>query len=188
MDVLRPLSVTYFHKGKHMTDHPAEQYESPGEAVSGSVHEGDGLRFLRFSRNYTTTIDDVWSAITVHDRMGHWAFPGHLEPRVGGRVRFDSDDADTPLGRILEWDEPHLLEYRWGAGDDSWHVRFALETNVDGGTTLTFDHLLPEPTNPEFAAGWHWHLDRLGQLLDGVEPDDVDEDQHFHDLMEHYAS
>lgn len=187
MDTTTALNVTYFRRGKHMTDHHEIQYDSPGGAASGSVREENG-GFIRFVRSYPTTIHDVWSAITLHDHMGRWAFPGHLEPRVGGRVRFDTDDRTTPLGRILEWDEPHLLEYRWGAGSDVWHIRFALVQNGDAGTTLTFDHLLPEPTNPEFAAGWHWHLDRLGQLLEGVEPDDVDEDQHFHDLMEYYAS
>ena len=30
---------------------------------------------------------------------------------------------------------------------------------------LTFDHLLPAPSQAEFAAGWHWHLDRLTTLL-----------------------
>ncbi|MGO1384122.1 MAG: SRPBCC family protein [Arachnia sp.] len=171
-----------------MTDQSETRYDSPGGAPAGSVHEGDGCTFLRFVRHYRTAIDDVWSALTVHDRMGRWAFPGHLEPRVGGRVRFDTDTADTPLGRILQWDAPRLLEYHWGSGEDAWHVRFELATTGDAGTTLTFDHLLPEPTNPEFAAGWHWHLDRLQQLLAGDEPDDVDEDQHFHDLMEHYAN
>ncbi len=188
MGVIMAPSVTYFRKGKHMTDHSEKQNDIPGGAPSGSVHDGDDPRFLRFVRTYPTSIDDVWSAITVHDRMGRWAFAGHLEPRVGGRVRFDSDDKDTALGRVLAWAEPHILEYRWGTGNDAWHVRFALATNDDGQTTLTFDHLLHEPTNPEFAAGWHWHLDRLGQLLDGDEPDDVDEDQHFHDLMEYYVS
>lgn len=67
-----------------------------------------------------------------------------------------------------------------------WHVRFELRQASDAGTTLVFEHLLPDPGNPEFAAGWHWHLDRLRQLFGGIAPAVVEEDQHFRDLLQYY--
>lgn len=177
------------HRSKelHMSDHADQTQDASTGAPYGYLHEAAGVYSMRFDRSYPVTVVETWRAITQHDQMAQWAFGGHLEARVDGRVRFDTDRPDTALGRVLAWEEPSLLEYQWGGGKDLWRIRFALTSTSDGETSLTFDHFAPEPTNAEFAAGWHWHLDRLAQLLAGVEPADVDEDQHFHDLMEHYA-
>lgn len=171
-----------------MADLYNKRQATPGGASPGAVVERDGHPSLRFARMCQATPSTVWSAITEHDRMGKWAFAGHLEPRVGGSVDFPSGDAESSKGTILTWEEPRVLEYQWGEGEDLWHVRFELRQASDAGTTLVFEHLLPDPNNPEFAAGWHWHLDRLDQLLRGAEPADVEEDSHFHDLLEFYRS
>ncbi len=169
-----------------MADEYNKRQATPGGASPGAVVERDGHRSLRFARIYQATPDDVWSAITDHDLMGKWAFAGHLEPRVGGSVDFGSADTQSSKGSIVSWEEPRALEYRWGQSGDVWHVRFELRQASDASTTLVFEHLLPEPQNPEFAAGWHWHLDRLGELLSGDTPAEVDEDQHFQDLLKYY--
>ncbi len=166
---------------------PSAIFNDPiSNASCGTVVEHDGTRSLQFIRMLPASIEDVWSAITDHDRMGRWAFAGHLEPRVGGAVRFAAEPGDPAEGQVLTWEEPHVLEYEWGAGEDSWRVRFTL-TPQDGETRLHFQHLHPDPSNPEFAAGWHWHLDRLQQYLNGSEPADVNEGRHFHDLLRDYA-
>lgn len=170
-----------------MPDHARQTHDTSDEASYGYLHEAAGEYSVRFDRTYPATVAETWRAITQHDQMAQWAFGGHIEGRVDGRVRFDTDRPDTPLGRVLAWEEPSLLGYQWGTGEDMWRIRFTLSDTGDGGTSMTFDHFAPEPTNAEFAAGWHWHLDRLAELLAGVEPADVSEDQHFHDLMEHYA-
>jgi uncharacterized protein YndB with AHSA1/START domain len=160
--------------------------DRPDPSHDGHLTETDGRHILRFVRSFDASITEVWQAITDSDRLARWAFPGTLEQRVGGSVRFDYGDAGEGLGTVLRWDEPTLLEYEWGEGETRWHIRFALSESESGGTTLTFDHLLPDATRAEFAAGWHWHLDRLTTVLHGDQPADVGEDDHFRALLSRY--
>lgn len=168
-----------------MTDPSTAATPHTDAASRGRLVEGDADPALLFDRMLPASITDVWSAITEHDSMGRWAFTGHIEPRTGGSVRFTATPDEPAEGEVLVWDQPHVLEYEWGEGEESWRVRFDL-TERGERTSLQFRHLHPDPANPEFAAGWHWHLDRLHQLLEGAKPDDVDEDKHFQDLMEQY--
>lgn len=154
----------------------------------GELIDVDGHRVLRFVRHLAASCEEVWNAITDTERMSRWAFRGTLEPRVGGTVHFDYGDQGEGHGIVIAWDEPSVLEYRWGEDETTWHIRFELVASADGGTTLTFDHFLPDAAQPEFAAGWHWHLDRLDTLMQGAEPAVVDEDEHFHALLAHYRA
>lgn len=152
----------------------------------GSLIDLDGRRAVRFSRHYPVPRAELWSAITDPERTARWAFRTELEPRNGGTLRFDYGEAGSAEGTVLVWDEPSVLEYEWGADTDMpWRVRFELTEDGDG-TRLTFDHLLPDASNPDFAAGWHWHLDRLATHLDGGVPAEVDSDEHFEALQVHY--
>ena len=152
----------------------------------GSLIDLGGRRAVRFSRHYPVSRAELWSAITDPERTARWAFRTELEPRNGGTLRFDYGEAGSAEGTVLVWDEPSVLEYEWGADTDMpWRVRFELTEDGDG-TRLTFDHLLPDASNPDFAAGWHWHLDRLATHLDGGVPAEVDSDEHFEALQVHY--
>lgn len=157
----------------------------------GEVIDVDGRPAVRFGRRYDTSRDDVWSAVTAKDRLALWAFPAEIEPRSGGSVTFDlgdgNDDAES-RGRVITWDQPSVLDYEWGIETEApWRVKVEL-ADVDGGTELTFDHLQPDAANPEFAAGWHWHLDRLATHLGGTEPATVDSDDHFETLLAEYRT
>ncbi len=161
-----------------------EQMNDKGRIVDLGDH-----RAVRFIRHFTASPSEVWSAITEPDRMARWAFPGDFEPRSGGTLRFDLGEGGVSEGTVLEWDEPSVLEYEWAADTEMpWRVRYELTSDGDGGTILTFDHILPDPTVPEFAAGWHWHLDRLATHLAGSEPPDVASDAHFDDLLDAYRA
>lgn len=156
-------------------------------ADDGGLIDLDGRRAVRFVRRYAVSRAELWSAITDPDRMARWAFRGEFEPWRGGTLHFDYGEAGSAHGTVIEWDEPSVLEYEWGADTDMpWHIRFALRDDGEGGTVLTFDHFLPDPAIPEFAAGWHWHLDRLATHLAGSEPDPVDTDEHFDRLLASY--
>ena len=144
---------------------------------------------MRFRRRFPVSRAELWAAITEPDRMARWAFRGELEPRSGGTLRFDFGEGGVSEGTILVWDEPSVLEYEWATDTEMpWRVRFELTGDADGGTLLTFDHLLPDALNPDFAAGWHWHLDRLGLHLAGGEPANVASDERFEELQESYRA
>lgn len=162
-----------------------------GDTVGGStrpdgeVIEIDGRRRLRFVRRYPYPIDEVWSAVSEPDRMARWAFAAEYEPRVGGSIRFIYGDTASRSGTVLAFDPPNAFEYEWADEFGEWHVRLELEAH-GGDTELTFDHLLPDPSRAEYAAGWHWYLDRLDVFLRGALPAAVETDAHFDELMARY--
>jgi uncharacterized protein YndB with AHSA1/START domain len=155
----------------------------------GRLVEIGGRRALRFIRRYPVPPTVLWAAITQPDRMARWAFRGELEPRSGGTLRFDYGEAGDTDGTVIEWDEPSVLEYEWATDTDMpWRVRFELADDGGDGTVLTFDHLFPDASDPSFAAGWHWHLDRLALYVEGTQPADVATDEHFDELLERYQA
>jgi len=158
------------------------------EESYGELVDLDGRRAVRFVRRYAVSRAELWSAITERERTARWAFPAEMEPRSGGALRFDYGEAGSVDGTILVWDEPSVLEYEWGEAEMPWRIRFELASDGDEATLLTFDHFLPDPSNPDFAAGWHWHLDRLAQHLAGTEPPQVDSDEHFEALQGAYGT
>lgn len=155
-------------------------------ADEGRVIEQDGVEVLRFERRLEAPVRAVWDAVTSLEGTGAWAFPLEFEPRAGGVVTSDLGDDGTMRGDVLAWDELAVLEYAWDAPEGRWHVVIMLDPD-DDGTTLTFDHLGPDPHHPDYAAGWHWHLDRLAQYLAGERPAAVASDAHFEELQRLYS-
>lgn len=155
-------------------------------ADQGRVIHQDGMDVLRFERTLAADLRAVWDAVTTLEGTGAWAFPLEFEPRAGGAVTSDLGEYGTMRGDVLAWDELQLLEYAWDAPEGRWHVVIMLDEAGDR-TALTFDHLGPDPHHPDYAAGWHWHLDRLAQYLAGVMPAQVPQDAHFEELQRLYS-
>ncbi|WP_159449103.1 SRPBCC domain-containing protein [Demequina sp. NBRC 110055] len=160
----------------------------------GRVIHHEGVDVLRFERVYRAGRRSVWEAVTTLEGTGAWAFPLDFEPHAGGAVTSDLGEYGTMRGDVIAWDELQLLEYAWDAPDGHWHVVIMLddveggiEGDAEGATALTFDHLAPDPHAPDYAAGWHWHLDRLAQYLAGQYPAAVDSDAHFEELQRLYS-
>lgn len=175
-----------------MTDrhepHPSDA-APPDDDRYGTVEPGADGPVLRFERHYAAPPADVWSALTDAERLARWSLPAVIEPGVGGSVTFDYGDLGTGSGTVLAWEEPTLLEYEWTEtmAGDTWRIRFRLTPEGDG-TRLVFEHLAPNPHGPEFAAGWHWYLDRLARELDGDPPDGVTTDAAFDRLLAEYTA
>lgn len=148
----------------------------------GRVIHAEGTDVLRFERTFAAPVVDVWDAITVAERNGTWGFATTYEPRVGGAVAAGG----AAVGEVLAWEPTRVLEYSFAGPGGRWHLALMLDA-VDGGTLLTFDHLSPDPHDPDFAAGWHWHLDRLALHLVGEDPPAVDSDAHFEELQRLYS-
>ncbi|WP_296667187.1 SRPBCC domain-containing protein [Demequina sp.] len=159
-------------------------------ADEGVIALVDGAELLRFDRTLPVDPGRAWAFLTDPDLTARWAFRASFEPVAGGALTFDYGEGVTASGDVVAWDEPRVLEYAWGDAPMRWHVRFSL-AGVDGldgeETRLTFDHVAPDPHDPEFAAGWHWHLDRLEQLAGGEDPPAVMTDDHFEELLRLYS-
>ena len=127
---------------------------------------GDGVRFVR---EYPTTAADLWSALTDPERLerGFATVTGDLRP--GGRVTIRFDDGAETM-EVVSCEPPTTLVVRWLHGDHTSEVTATVEPR-DGAALLVLEHRgLPPAKAPDYAAGWHVHLDSLAALLRGEEP------------------
>ena len=137
----------------------------------GRRTEVEGHPTLRFERLLTHPPEAVWRALVTPEAISRWLQArAILEPRLGGRLELHFEPADHAMvGEILAFDPPRRLHYTWPerhAGGDST-VAFDLEPHEDG-TRLVLIHVFRKGGDlPDFASGWHWHLDALDRALDG---------------------
>jgi uncharacterized protein YndB with AHSA1/START domain len=128
----------------------------------------DGRHQVRFVRRLNHPIDRVWAAITEPDQLEAWLARAEVEPQAGGRVRLEwlntGDDEVIARGTVTAIDPPRLLELDTDAqGALRW------ELTPDGEAThlaLTVVLAMPDEHVTMNIAGWHVHLDFLGDWLD----------------------
>jgi uncharacterized protein YndB with AHSA1/START domain len=161
------------------------------EAALGTIEEVDGGRVIRFERRLDHPIEKVWSALTEPAQLAGWlAAADELELVEGGRVvlrwlnspenkrqwerygvilpdDFDPEAEDIVKGTFTKIEPPRLLEMDTDAfGVLRWQLR-----ETESGCALTFTSALPEDFADEMApqtmAGWHDHLGRLANALEG---------------------
>jgi len=126
-------------------------------------------------RVYSTSIDELWSAITDPERINRFFLPVSGDLREGGNFSIEMN-AD---GEILKCDAPKLLRVTWsyqGATPDEVEIRL---TEVEGGTQLELEHASvrdtfvasdPKTGNYGVGAGWELPLLYLGKYLAGELP------------------
>lgn len=110
-------------------------------------HEGQPVRAVESSRFYSTSVEDLWDAVTNAERLPRWFLPISGDLRPGGRYRLQGNAEGT----IERCDPPRALDVTWEfAGNVSWvSVRLAAEGD---GARLTLVH-----TQPKTEAGEeHW--------------------------------
>ena len=97
-----------------------------------------------------------------------------VEPRVGGRLRFDVDNLGTSVlitGQFLAIERPHLLRFTWTNSD--WPdptvvsvVNVAFAPAGDDETLLSIEHsLIPPDRFDDFQNGWVGVCDQLAAFL-----------------------
>lgn len=131
----------------------------------------DGRQKLHFERRLDHPVERVWAAITEPDEMVGWWAEAELDLRRGGRVVLrwlNSDDEGNQAvlnGTVTELDPPRLFEIE---GEPHGVLHFELSPDGDG-THLTFSNIVSAPDDvlPMALAGWHIHLDHLGDRLAG---------------------
>ena len=140
------------------------------ETAYGTLRSDDDRCAVAFRRLYDFTAEELWSALTDPEQLGRWlARAPRFDRKVGGEVELvfgDGGDQRTS-GRIVTWDEPHVLEYEWRfSGEDDSVVRFELHPQ-EFGTLLVLDHRkLGRSSGAGYSAGWHAHLDALARLYE----------------------
>jgi len=131
--------------------------------------EDDGRQRLEFHRSWPDPVEDVWSALTEPDRLARWIGTYDGERGPGGTGTFTMTHEQEPVGEaltVLECDPPRRLVVSW-VGQEDWTVELDLWTE-DGRTVLRFrQDFAPTADVGDFAAGWHWYLDRFDAEVAG---------------------
>lgn len=136
--------------------------------LDGALRRTAAGHAVRFTREYATDAADLWDALTTPDRLARWLAPASGEFRVGGEVLVHFDD-DVARFVVRECEPPTLLAVEWvHGGERSSSVSVAVEALDGERCRLVLEHDgLSAPQAPEYAAGWHAHLDVMGALLEG---------------------
>jgi uncharacterized protein YndB with AHSA1/START domain len=95
-----------------------------------------GEHDVRLRRTYDTSIEDLWEAITVPERIRRWFLPITGDLRVGGSYQLEGNAG----GEILRCEPPELLLVTWNYGDDTTEVTVRLSTSDDGATRFELTH------------------------------------------------
>jgi uncharacterized protein YndB with AHSA1/START domain len=131
------------------------------------LQDNEGRAVLRFERVLAHPPDRVWRALCETSELAGWhPTPLEFEPRVGGRVRYVSQQGPPPMpdGEVTEYESQRVLGHTWGED----HLHWELRPHQDGCLlvlTHTFGDLYKAARD---AAGWHLCLDALSAALDGT--------------------
>jgi uncharacterized protein YndB with AHSA1/START domain len=126
---------------------------------------------IAFRRRYGRSIEKVWAALTVPERIADWfADVEALDLRLGGAIHLSFPEVQFKIqGVITAYAPPRLLTWTWPQPDGSTStVTFELESDGDGCRLTLTERGLTLSQGAGNAAGWHAHLEALEDACDGV--------------------
>ena len=140
-------------------------------SVSELERDGKPARAVILARNYGTSVDDLWDAVTNGERIPRWFLPISGELKLGGRYQFEGNAG----GVITACEPPDYLAVTWEFGGSvSWvEVRLAAEGTGRARLTLIHTAHLSDhwDTYGPGAVGVGWELGLLGLALHLARPD-----------------
>ncbi len=131
--------------------------------VGVNEREGRQVRVVVATRQYETTVEDLWDAITSEARIPRWFLPVSGDLKPGGRFKLEGNAS----GDILECEPPRRLRLSWEAGGQTSWVTVDLSSAEGGAALLRLEHEAPVPDEmwKQFgpgAVGIGWDLALLG--------------------------
>ncbi|KOY83610.1 SRPBCC domain-containing protein [Lysinibacillus sp. FSL H8-0500] len=92
---------------------------------------------------FTSSIKQVWHALTDSDMLAKWIWSNDFQPVVGHKFQFRAEPNEWWDGivqcEVLEIDEPHKISYTWASAGETTTVTWTLTQNEDGTTQLRLD-------------------------------------------------
>src|ERR1044071_4327678 len=138
---------------------------STARTVAMGLWDGSDVRVVTATRDFDTSVDDLWQAVTSPERLPRWFLPVTGDLRVGGRFQIEGNAG----GEVLECVPPEHLAVTWAFdGKVSW-VEVRLSAAGDGRARLELTHTVPTDehwdTYGPSAVGIGWELALLGLAL-----------------------
>lgn len=98
--------------------------------------EGKAAKAVSLVRHYSTSIDDLWEALTSADRIQSWFLPISGDLKLGGRYQFEGNAG----GEIKQCQPPNFLSVTWEWQDDVSWVELKLDIIDEASNKLTLIH------------------------------------------------
>jgi uncharacterized protein YndB with AHSA1/START domain len=125
---------------------------------------------------YTSSIEEVWNALTDSDMLAKWIMDNDFKPVVGHTFQFRTEPSEWWDGivncEVLKVEEPHTLSYTWASAGESTVVTWTLTEGADGTVRLQMDQTgFSEETKARPGAiqgatyAWTNMGDKLGNVL-----------------------
>ncbi len=153
-----------------MTFDVDHQLGAMGRSVSWLERDGRPASAVTIARDYATTVEDLWDAVTNGERIPRWFAPVSGELRLGGRYQIEGNAG----GEITACEPQAHFALTWEFGDVSW-VDVGVADAGSGRARLTLTHTahLSEhwDTYGPGAVGVGWEMGFLGLALHLAEPD-----------------
>ncbi|WP_188455378.1 SRPBCC family protein [Virgibacillus oceani] len=92
---------------------------------------------------FTSSIEQVWHALTDSEMLAKWIWENDFKPVVGHKFQFRAEPNEWWNGivdcEVLEVEEPHKLSYIWASAGETTTITWTLNKESDGTTHLHFD-------------------------------------------------
>jgi len=125
----------------------------------------DGLEVV-FHRHYRASVEKLWAALTVPERLADWFGDAEVDLRVGGSIRMSWNGSKHTEMRITICTPPRSLAWVWRIDGRDTLVRFDLSPEA-GGSALTLTHSGVPVVGEGVRAGWHAHLEAIPDAIEG---------------------
>jgi len=140
--------------------------------VQGTIRVDQGIGVVRMQGRYDTDIDDLWSALTVPDRLARWVADVHGDLQLGGTFEATFTSGWEGPGTVQECEPPRRLVLRMGSGADEGVIEATLRSDGDATVLTVEERGLPVPELHAHGAGWQAHMEDLAAHLAGQERGD----------------
>jgi uncharacterized protein YndB with AHSA1/START domain len=141
---------------------PTSLISDTARAVSTRDHEGRPANVVTVSRAYSTSVDDLWDAMTNAERIPRWFLPITGDLRLGGRYQLQGNAGGT----VTECDPPRAFSLTWEFGGAVSWVTVRLTGEGRDRTLLTLEHIAhPDDHWAKYgpgATGVGWDLALMG--------------------------
>jgi uncharacterized protein YndB with AHSA1/START domain len=145
------------------------EFESYLGAVARKVtaleRDGKPAHKVTLERNYATTVDDLWDAITNPERLPRWFLPISGDLQQGGRYQLEGNAGGT----ITECEPPNFLSATWEFGGGVSWIELCVEPVGEDRARLSLSHICPLDDHwRQFgpgAVGTGWDLALIGLAL-----------------------
>lgn len=141
-------------------------------------HHGKPARVVVAHRDYDTSPEDLWDALTNPERIPRWFAPVEGDLRLGGRYQIKGNAG----GEITRCDPNEAFDIDWEFGGGKSWVTVRLQPRGDT-TRLILEHIMPIREGDEHWAkygpaavgvGWDLSFLGLGIHLETGEPVDME--------------